>query len=79
MTFENLEYHNKICPNIPVDCSNKCGLKIPLNKLKYHIAEECNNTIVECPFNLVGCEFYDLRLNLKMHLVNALGGSTIFI
>ena len=68
MTFENLEYHNKICPNIPVDCSNKCGLKIPLNKLKYHIAEECNNTVVECPFNLVGCEFYDLRLNLKAHL-----------
>ena len=68
MTFENLENHNKVCPNIPVDCSNKCGLKIPLNKLKYHLEEECMNTVVECPFNLVGCEFYDLRLKLKAHL-----------
>ena len=68
MTFENLEYHNKICPNIPVDCSNKCGKKIPMNKLKYHLEEECDNTVVECPFNLVGCEYYDLRLKLKPHL-----------
>ena len=68
MTFQNLEYHNKICPNIPVDCSNKCGLKVPLNKLKYHLEEECDNTVVECPFNLVGCEFYEIRLKLKAHL-----------
>ena len=68
MTFQNLEYHNKICPNIPVECSNKCGLKIPLNKLKYHLEEECDNTVVECPFNLVGCEFYEIRLKLKAHL-----------
>ena len=68
MTFENLEYHNKICPNIPVDCSNKCGKKIPMNKLKYHLEEECDNTVVECPFNLVGCEYYDIRLKLKPHL-----------
>ena len=68
MTFENLEYHNKICPNIPVECSNKCGKKIPMNKLKYHLEEECDNTVVECPFNLVGCEYYDIRLKLKPHL-----------
>jgi len=68
MTFENLEYHNKICPNIPVECSNKCGLKIPLSKLKYHIEEECDNTVIECPFNLVGCEFYEIRAKLKPHL-----------
>ena len=68
MTFENLEYHNKVCPNIPVECSNKCGKKIPMNKLKYHLEEECNNTVVECPFNLVGCEYYEIRLKLKPHL-----------
>ena len=68
MTFENLEYHNKICPNIPVECSNKCGKKIPMNKLKYHLEEECDNTVVECPFNLVGCEYYEIRLKLKPHL-----------
>ena len=68
MTFENLEYHNKICPNIPVECSNKCGQKIPMNKLKYHLEEECDNTVVECPFNLVGCEYYEIRLKLKPHL-----------
>ena len=68
MTFENLEYHNKVCPNIPVECSNKCGKKIPMNKLKYHLEEECDNTVVECPFNLVGCEYYELRLKLKPHL-----------
>ena len=68
MTFENLEYHNKVCPNIPVECSNKCGKKIPMNKLKYHLEEECDNTVVECPFNLVGCEYYEIRLKLKPHL-----------
>ena len=68
MTFENLEYHNKICPNIPVECSNKCGKKIPMNKLKYHLEEECDNTVVECPFNLVGCEYFEIRLKLKPHL-----------
>ena len=68
LMFENLEYHNKICPNIPVDCSNKCGKKIPMNKLKYHLEEECDNTVVECPFNLVGCEYYEIRLKLKPHL-----------
>ena len=68
LMFENLEYHNKVCPNIPVECSNKCGKKIPMNKLKYHLEEECDNTVVECPFNLVGCEYYEIRLKLKPHL-----------
>ena len=68
LTFEKLEYHNKICPNLPCDCTNKCGKKIPMNKLKYHLEEECDNTVVECPFNIVGCEFYDQRLKLKENL-----------
>ena len=66
--FRNKEEHEKPCPNIPVDCSNKCGMKVPLSKLNYHIDNECDMTVTECPFGIVGCEFYDLRKVLKVHL-----------
>lgn len=66
--YKNIEDHIKQCPNAPVECSNKCGMKVPLSKINYHIQNECGMTAVECPFGVVGCEFYDLRKTLKDHL-----------
>ena len=66
--YKDQEEHNKICPNIPVDCSNKCGMKIPLNKINHHMQNECLESVTECPFLLVGCEYYERRKFLKEHL-----------
>ena len=66
--YKDQEEHNKICPNIPVECSNKCGMKIPLNKVNHHMQNECLESVTECPFLLVGCEYYERRKFLKEHL-----------
>ena len=70
--LKDTEEHNKSCPNIPVECSNKCGLKIPLSKVNFHMQNECLESVTECPFVLVGCEYYERRKFLKEHLENNL-------
>jgi hypothetical protein len=68
INLKDSQNHYKICKNFPIECSNKCGKKIPLNELNNHIETECDLAETNCPFNLVGCEFYDLRKKVKEHL-----------
>jgi hypothetical protein len=62
------DHYRTNCPNFPIDCSNKCGIKVSVSKMKLHVDSYCDNTTTECPFILVGCSFYDLRKQLKIHL-----------
>ena len=66
--YKEIKEHIAQCPNLPCDCSNKCGQKVPLSKMNFHLENECDNTVVECPFGVVGCEFYEQRKALKAHL-----------
>jgi hypothetical protein len=43
-------------------------MKIPLNKINHHMQNECLESVTECPFLLVGCEYYERRKFLKEHL-----------
>ena len=68
INLKDIQNHYKICNNFPVECSYKCGKKIPLNELNNHIETECDLAETNCPFNIVGCEYYDIRKNVKEHL-----------
>lgn len=66
--YNELEKHYQSCPRMPVLCPNDCGLEVPNSDLTKHLELLCDNTISNCPFKLVGCDFMDLRRSLKIHL-----------
>ena len=74
VNFISLEKHYKICPNLPVECPNNCGEKVSANFINVHLELHCGISIIECPYHIVGCEFYDLRKLLKVHLENHIEG-----
>jgi hypothetical protein len=69
VSFNDIEDHYKNgCLNFPTECTNGCNIKVPVSKMKLHINSYCDNTTTECPFILVGCSFFDIRKELKVHL-----------
>jgi len=68
VNFNKLVLHYKICENYPSECPNKCGEKISSNFINSHLELHCDNSIAECPYQIIGCEYYDLRKLLKVHL-----------
>jgi hypothetical protein len=68
INFNKVEEHYKACSEFPLKCRNNCGEMIPTSKMTIHLECQCLNSIVECPFLVVGCEFLDTRRELKIHL-----------
>jgi hypothetical protein len=68
VNFNTLIMHYKTCENYPIECPNKCGEKISSNFINSHLELYCNNSIAVCPYHIIGCEYYDLRKLLKVHL-----------
>jgi hypothetical protein len=68
INFNKVEEHYKSCSFFPVKCRNNCGEMIPSSKMTIHLESQCLNSIVECPFLVVGCEFIETRRELKIHI-----------
>lgn len=66
--FSNINEHNKLCENFPFECPNNCGSSIPQNQINIHIETQCPEAQTDCPYQVVGCEFTELRKELKKHL-----------
>lgn len=60
------EHYINSCSNYPKKCT--CGLAIPQNIFNEHIENDCEDKIINCPFNLVGCLFKDYRKIVKSHV-----------
>ncbi|RMX45093.1 hypothetical protein pdam_00014026 [Pocillopora damicornis] len=67
--FRLTESHEYECLRWPLDCPQECGiLGIPREEVESHVMNDCMMTMVLCPYEEAGCNFYDERSNLKAHI-----------
>jgi len=67
-SFNTIDQHYKKCPNYPVICPKNCDKTIPNSSIYHHLEFECDNSTASCPFKVLGCNYIDLRKELKIHL-----------
>ncbi|XP_030628673.1 TNF receptor-associated factor 5 [Chanos chanos] len=61
-----LDHEKNTCPDVEVECPNKCSQMIKRNKLKDH-AEECPEVETDCVYKKYGCSVRDKRGQVKVH------------
>ncbi|XP_066021660.1 TNF receptor-associated factor 4-like [Pocillopora verrucosa] len=67
--FRLIESHEDECLRWPLDCPQECGvLGIPREQVESHVMDDCMMTLVPCPYEEAGCNFYDKRSNLNAHI-----------
>ena len=54
--IKDVEEHKRTCQKVKVECPQKCGYMIAREKMESHIKDECEMTIVDCPFKKYGCD-----------------------
>lgn len=65
--FRLTESHE--CLRWPLDCPQECGvLGIPREEVESYVLDDCMMTLVPCPYEEAGCNFYDKRSNLNAHI-----------
>lgn len=62
-----VDHHQPLCALETVKCPNGCGTYTQRQDLGGHI-DDCPNTVIECPFNKVGCKESLCRSDMKCHL-----------
>ncbi|XP_068756640.1 TNF receptor-associated factor 6-like [Montipora capricornis] len=61
-------HYDEECAQYPTKCVN-CGQgNIPRCKVDEHFEHECPAIQIKCPFNVVGCEFAGLRVDVNEHV-----------
>lgn len=66
-TYKFIEgQHKKVCPKIPVVCSNRCGATVPQKDLNKHL-KTCPLETVHCVYSSLGCNDLIIRVNQKGH------------
>ncbi len=68
-TYQNIStVHNATCPDLPLECPNKCGAtKIKRRNVTTH-RNKCPLESVQCPFQKAGCGAKLLRKDLDEHV-----------
>lgn len=66
--FKELDKHYSSCPEIIIDCPQKCGKKFLRKKLKKHYETECENTELPCPYVKLGCLVRKQKKYLNEHV-----------
>jgi len=65
---KDVRNHAKVCKRLPLECSNRCGLKgIPREEMPLHLME-CPMSILPCTYKDIGCGFKGKKDSLDEHL-----------
>jgi len=66
------DHLDQACPGVIVECTNNCLAEgIVRSQLAKHMADECPNALVACPFSKYGCEELMTRCQMATHLRDA--------
>lgn len=69
LPFISLDSHHKnLCPKILLNCPQCCGLKIERENMNSHILNDCQQTVISCPFRDMGCEIEVAKKDMDAHL-----------
>lgn len=63
--------HLKKCKKLLVPCENKCDKKIIREEMHQHIQQDCENTLISCPFPQ--CDAKEKRKNIINHVYSSTG------
>jgi len=66
--IEMIIHLDDICPNILVECPQKCDEMIERCKLNYHNTVECENILNNCHYKIYGCEDKFFKKEMNKHL-----------
>lgn len=67
-SFVIYKVHQKVCPSVPLECPNKCGVPgTTRSEILVHLENECPLRLVSCSYRHVGCEEQVRFLNLDEH------------
>ena len=61
-------HYDDECAYYPTKCVNCGQSNIPKCKVDGHFENECLAIQIKCPFNVVGCEFTGLRVDVNEHI-----------
>ncbi len=64
--------HTKWCPDVILECPNKCGEKVKRKDIEQHREQQCPLEVVECAFKEAGCEVSLPRKDLPDHEMTAM-------
>ncbi len=62
-----LDHYNK-CQKIIISCTNKgCTMEVERMKIKNHLSEECEHTLISCKYMSIGCDVKLKRKDMRAH------------
>ncbi|XP_077994746.1 TNF receptor-associated factor 6-like [Glandiceps talaboti] len=64
--YHEFHIHDKDCPEYPVKCQY-CEIGLKRRQLPHHLENECLRALVECPYQVVGCQQKMERRDLMVH------------
>ena len=71
--------HQAMCPEAPLTCTNKCGMKKIKHKDMESHCRRCPQEPVECPFAEAGCKVKVRRRQLENHMTTSLQQHVMFL
>ncbi|XP_044174923.1 TNF receptor-associated factor 6-like [Acropora millepora] len=66
--WNSMENHFQDCPQYPLSCEKCRKENIARNEMQDHNEKECPRAELQCPFNVVGCQFEGLPLAVNEHV-----------
>ena len=72
-TYEEVtQNHWPVCPFFPLSCPNNCELVLQRQEVEHHVSRDCPLTLVQCEFQMVGCEVRLPRRDMPSHISDSL-------
>jgi muramidase (phage lysozyme) len=68
ISYINVRPHQDVCPKFKILCPQECGHLIERKDTDMHIVNNCQNTIIDCPYREYGCETRLAKKELNNYL-----------
>ena len=68
--IELSSHHENDCTKIEIECPQQCSQKEKRELMEQHLKLYCDNTVIKCPFDKIGCYNEMSRKEMATYLVN---------
>ena len=67
--LQKMNLHYNDCPQYPLVCIQLCGKMVQRCDMENHIKNNCDNTLLKCPYEKFGCVAELMKKDLSTHLM----------
>ena len=79
-SYENItEIHSQKCLSFLIACHQHCGENVQRQEMDYHVSQDCSMTIVDCDYQVFGCEVRPARKDLSTHITERVADHTAML